>query len=188
MNPKSSSSVDGADLRPPASSVIRLRVLDGVEHAVGTVDFRQRLAEVSDSQRRPALDGARGRRQLADQQLQHRRLAGAVDADESDPHARARSTSPACPGWSARRPRGSPGAGRTRPCPGVPSRSAAATRESRGSGSLAIRSLAAWMRNFGFDVRAGGPRRSHASSLRIRLRLRASVPAATRIRSARAST
>ena len=49
-------------------------------------------------------------------------------------------------------------------------------------------SLAAWMRNFGFDVRAGGPRRSQASSLRIRFWRRASVPAAIRIRSERAST
>ena len=62
------------------------------------------------------------------------------------------------------------------------------TSESRGAGSLAISSLAAWIRNLGFEVRAGGPRRSQANSLRMRLRRRASVPAESRIRSARART
>ena len=50
-----------------------------------------------------------------------------------------------------------------------PSRAVAkrsSSTRSRTSGSSAISSLAASMRNFGFDVRAGGPRRSHASSLR----------------------
>jgi hypothetical protein len=48
--------------------------------------------------------------------------------------------------------------------------------------------LAASMRNLGFDVRAGGPRRSHAISLRSRFCRRASAAAAWRARSARAST
>ena len=39
---------------------------------------------------------------------------------------------------------------------------------SRGGGTSSISALAASMRNFGFDVRAGGPRRSQASSLRTR--------------------
>ena len=53
-----------------------------------------------------------------------------------------------------------------------PSRAVAkrsSSARSRGSGSSAISALAASMRNFGFDVRAGGPRRSHASSLRSEL-------------------
>ena len=48
--------------------------------------------------------------------------------------------------------------------------------------------LAASMRNFGLDVRAGGPRRSQASSLRSRLRRRACAASAWRVRSALAST
>ena len=59
---------------------------------------------------------------------------------------------------------------------------------SRASGSSAISALAASIRNFGFDVRAGGPRRSHASSLRISCWRRSSRAAACRARSARAST
>ena len=49
---------------------------------------------------------------------------------------------------------------------------------SRGSGSSAISALAASMRNFGLDVRAGGPRRSQASSLRSSWRRRSSRAAA----------
>ena len=45
---------------------------------------------------------------------------------------------------------------------------------SRGGGTSSMRALAASMRNFGFDVRAGGPRRSHASSLRARFSRRVS--------------
>ncbi len=48
---------------------------------------------------------------------------------------------------------------------------------SRAGGSVSISALAASMRNFGFEVRAGAPRRSHASSLRSRFCLRSqSVP------------
>ena len=46
---------------------------------------------------------------------------------------------------------------------------------SRISGTSAMSAFAASMRNFGFDVRAGGPRRSHASSLRARFCRRASM-------------
>ena len=59
---------------------------------------------------------------------------------------------------------------------------------SRTTGSSAISAFAASIRKRGFVVRAGGPRRSHASSLRSRFRRRPSVTAATRSRSARAST
>ncbi len=59
---------------------------------------------------------------------------------------------------------------------------------SRGGGTSSMRALAASMRNFGFDVRAGGPRRSHASSLRARLARRVSEAAAWRERSAFART
>jgi hypothetical protein len=55
---------------------------------------------------------------------------------------------------------------------------------SRGAGTSSISALAASILNFGFDVRAGGPRRSQASSLRSRLRRRTSVAAAWRCRSA----
>src|SRR4051794_14882028 len=74
----------------------------------------------------------------------------------------------------------------------LPPRRAVAKRSSstrsRGSGSPAISALAASMRNFGFDVRAGGPRRSQASSLRTSWRRRSSRAAACRSRSARART
>ncbi len=48
--------------------------------------------------------------------------------------------------------------------------------------------FAASMRNFGLEVRAGAPRRSQASSLRMRFCRRASVAAAIRSRSTRCST
>ena len=48
--------------------------------------------------------------------------------------------------------------------------------------------LAASIRNFGFAVRAGAPRRSQASSLRTRFCRRTSEAAAWRCRSALAST
>ena len=51
----------------------------------------------------------------------------------------------------------------------LPSRDVAnlvSSTRSRGGGSSAISAFAASIRNFGFEVRAGGPRRSHASSLR----------------------
>ena len=54
----------------------------------------------------------------------------------------------------------------------LPSRALAKARSStlsRGAGSADINSFAASIRNFGFAVRAGAPRRSQASSLRIRL-------------------
>ncbi len=58
----------------------------------------------------------------------------------------------------------------------LPSRAVANRRSdtaSRGSGTSAIRAFAASMRNLGFDVRAGGPRRNHAISLRSRFCRRA---------------
>ncbi len=70
----------------------------------------------------------------------------------------------------------------------LPSREVAiclSTMGSRGGGSLAISSLAASMRNFGFDVRAGAPRRSQASSLRMRFCRLDSVAEACRSRSTR---
>ena len=57
-----------------------------------------------------------------------------------------------------------------------------------GGGSSSISVLAASIRNFGFEVRAGGPRRSQASSLRSRFFRRVSMSTACRARSARAST
>jgi hypothetical protein len=62
------------------------------------------------------------------------------------------------------------------------------SRRSRGGGTSSISALAASMRNFGFDVRAGGPRRSQASSLRARFCRRISEADACRDRSAFAST
>ena len=59
-----------------------------------------------------------------------------------------------------------------------PSRAGASARSStavRGGGTSAISASAASMRNFGLDVRAGGPRRSQASSLRSRFCRRASL-------------
>jgi hypothetical protein len=59
---------------------------------------------------------------------------------------------------------------------------------SRGGGSSAIKAAAASILNLGFDVRAGGPRRNQANSLRSRLRRRAATAAAERLRSNRCST
>ena len=59
---------------------------------------------------------------------------------------------------------------------------------SRGGGSFSMSAFAASMRNLGFDVRAGAPRRSQASSLRSRFCRFSSVVDAVRARSARAST
>ena len=58
----------------------------------------------------------------------------------------------------------------------------------RGGGTSSMRALAASMRNCGFEVRAGGPRRSQASSLRARFCRRISEAEAWRWRSAFAST
>ena len=72
-----------------------------------------------------------------------------------------------------------------------PSRADATRRSaslSRSSGTSAISALAASIRNCGLEVRAGGPRRSHASSLLTRLRRRDSATASRRSRSARART
>jgi hypothetical protein len=71
-----------------------------------------------------------------------------------------------------------------------PSRAVASRRSdtsSRTGGTSAMSSLAASMRNFGLLVRAGGPRRNQAISLRSRFCRRASAAAACRARSARAS-
>jgi len=57
---------------------------------------------------------------------------------------------------------------------------------SRGGGSLAMRAAAASRRKRGLVVRAGAPRRSHASSLRSVLSRFWAVTAASRSRSARA--
>ncbi|SKT67951.1 Uncharacterised protein [Mycobacteroides abscessus subsp. abscessus] len=63
---------------------------------------------------------------------------------------------------------------------------AVSATESRGGGTSAIKASAASMRYRGLDVRAGGPRRNQANSLRARLRRRASAASACRPRSARA--
>ena len=63
----------------------------------------------------------------------------------------------------------------------LPSRAVASLASStvlRSGGTSAISWLAASIRNFGFEVRAGGPRRSQASSLRIRFCRLASAAAA----------
>ncbi len=73
----------------------------------------------------------------------------------------------------------------------LPSRAVASLASStvlRSGGTSAISWLAASIRNLGFEVRAGGPRRSQASSLRIRFCRLASVAAACRSRSTRCST
>ena len=62
-----------------------------------------------------------------------------------------------------------------------------ATR-SRGGGTSAMSSLAASIRNLGLEVRAGAPRRSQASSLRMRFWRLASAAASCRSRSTRCST
>ncbi len=73
----------------------------------------------------------------------------------------------------------------------LPSRAAAnacSCTTSRGGGSSAMRSAAASSRNRGLEVRAGAPRRSQASSLRMRFWRRDSAAADCRVRSALART
>ena len=55
----------------------------------------------------------------------------------------------------------------------------------RTGGTSAMSAFAASIRNLGFDVRAGAPRRSHASSLRMRFCRFASAWSASRRRSTR---
>ena len=72
-----------------------------------------------------------------------------------------------------------------------PSRAVASLASStvlRSGGTSAMSWLAASIRNLGFEVRAGGPRRNQASSLRIRFCRLASAAAASRSRSTRCST
>ena len=127
----------------------------------------------------PTADACpRPRRRAAVQQPQQRRLARPVGPEQPDPVARAEPPGDAAcstaggpaPARSESRPRG-----RRPACRAGRSANRCSANGSRGGGSSAISSLAASMRNFGLLVRAGGPRRSHASSLRSRFCRRSSV-------------
>ena len=99
---------------------------------------------------------------------EHRGLAGAVDADDADPVARAEPPGRVRAAAAARRATRSTS---SMSMTSLPSRWVAnlcSSSRSRGGGTSSISALAASMRNFGFEVRAGGPRRSQASSLRTR--------------------
>ena len=131
--------------------------LDGRQHPRLGVERRRACwvrcwsATVRPCLTRPA-DGA----QLAGEQREHRGLAGAVDADDADPVAGAEP-----PGRVRRAACRSP---RTRSTSSMsmtslPSRWVAnrcSSSRSRGGGTSSISALAASMRNFGFEVRAGG--------------------------------
>ena len=156
----------------------RVGVLD--RHVLGEVLQRDRPAAL-DPARRPAAS-------VPGDQAEHRALAGAVDPDDADPVARAEP-----PGGvraaAARSPRVRSTSSRS--TTSLPSRWVAnlcSSIRSRGGGTSSISALAASMRNFGFEVRAGGPRRSQASSLRVRFCRRDSEAEACRCRSALAST
>ncbi len=166
----------GGDADLPADA------LDGVEHALAAAELGEGLAEVGDAQRASRAYRARGRLDLAVEQAQQRRLARAVDADQPDPVAGADRPGEVVEQHPGRSPRPvhhvvDVAAGRRRPCPAGVVAKRCSSKRSRGGGSSAIRALAASIRNCGFEVRAGGPRRSQASSLRSRLRRRASARA-----------
>ena len=132
---------------------------------------------------RAARRRARARRPSGPQQ---RRLARAVDPDDADAVAGADA-----PGLAVDQRPVADGERRVleleRPCArGGAWPSSRARRCRAAAGTSAMSASAASTRYCGFDVRACGPRRSHASSLRARLRRRCSAASASRARSARA--
>ena len=101
--------------------------LDGIDDPLVAVDLLERLTQIADPQCQAPLDGARGRLQLAGEQPQHRRLAGAVDADQPDADTRPDRPVDAVE-QDARRVADletGPGADRRRPCRAVPWQSVA---------------------------------------------------------------
>ena len=102
------------------------------------------------------------------QQAEHRGLAGAVHAPPARPGRPGPSRQVACVS-RVRSPRTRSTSSRS--MTSLPSRWVAnrcSSSRSRGGGTSSMSELAASIRNLGFEVRAGGPRRSQASSLRTR--------------------
>ena len=183
----------GADLLAAEGRPL-LDVLDRLDDAplLEALELAHLLGEEGDGDRLADLAPPARQGQLARQRAQQRRLAGAVDADDADPLARREAPGDAVEqeplgrrvAEDARwRPRG-----RARPCRGARLANEASSTLLRGAGSSAMRAFAASMRNFGLLVRAGGPRRSQASSLRMRLARRSATTPARRSRSAFART
>ncbi len=123
---------------------------------------------------RPRRTRAGGRRNVARTSRSRRRLARAVDADDADPvPGREPPGDVAGAARAALRPgpRSDDVLTSSRSMTSLPSRAVAnrtSASRSRGGGSSAMSALAASIRNRGLLVRAGGPRRSQASSLRSR--------------------
>ena len=176
--PKRSQSIPAVSSRPSPSRARPLDLLDRLEHAQVAGDLGRVLGEEGELDRGAALDGAGGRLELAREQLHQRRLAGAVDADERDAVARAEPPGRVAQERLRRRRRSRRARRRAPSCRGATLAKRSSSALSRASGSSAISALAASIRNFGFDVRAGGPRRSQASSLRISCWRRSSRAAA----------
>ena len=167
------------------TSPVAVRVTRRIDSTVGEhprlrVEVVEGLREVLQRDRAPELHPPGGRRQ---------RCRPAAPAPTTSRRRSRRRCRPGRPGpsrqvaWdsSVRSPRTRSTSSTS--ITSLPSRCAAnrwSSSRSRGGGSSAIRASAASMRNFGFEVRAGGPRRSQASSLRARLRRRTSVAAAWR--------
>ena len=79
----------GGDLDAAAERRDGADALQRLEHALVAGDLRRVLGEVGEADRRAAVDPPVGGLELAREQLDERRLARAVDADERDPVARA---------------------------------------------------------------------------------------------------
>ena len=107
-------------------------------------------------------------------------LPGAVDPDDADPVARPEPPGRVRQQRSARRATRSTSSTSST---SLPSRWVAnrwSSSRSRGGGTSSMSAFAASIRNFGLEVRAGGPRRSQASSLRTSCWRRTSEAAACR--------
>ena len=162
--------------------------LHRLQHPLRSAQLGHRLAEIADPHRGATPHPAAVGLQVAGQQPEQAGLTRAVDPDQADALARpdgpveVAQQHPIIDGETRR----AESSNTSLPSRVVAKRCSAS--RSRGGGSPAISALAASIRNFGFEVRAGGPRRSQASSLRSRFRRRDSASAASRVRSARAST
>ena len=187
--PKRSHSSAGGDLHAAAERRDGADLLERLEHAQVAGDLGRVLREVGEADGRAALDRARRRLELAARAARSSVVlpepltpTSATRSPGPRRHVTSRSTS-----RSPKRPPRPIASSTLSPRRAVAKRSSSA--RSRGSGSSAISAFAASMRNFGLEVRAGGPRRSHASSLRrsCRRRRRARRPGG-RARRARART
>ena len=141
--PKRSHEHPGGDLLAVAERRAAADLLQRLEHAQVARDLGRVLREVGEPHGRAALDRAGVGLELAGQQLDQRRLARAVDADERDAVARAEPPGDAARARAGRRRRRDTSTASSTLSPSRAPRSAAARRGRATSGSSAISALAA---------------------------------------------